>query len=156
MQETVFYFSGVCCEMNKLVLDSNALQTLHFFESITRASARDCVSREGEVVFVVNPEDVGKSVGKDGVRVRELEKALKRRVKIVALSPSVTEFVRNVLFPLTLDSVSHEGEVVTVVAEPRVRGAVIGRNASNLRWLELIVQRHFDVKEIVVKKENGK
>ena len=151
MQEAIFYFCGVCAEdMSKIVFDADTLKLMSFFESATRAKVKDCVSRDSELVFVVEMNEMGKAIGRGGAHVRHLEKALKRRVKIVEFNPRVEEFVKNLVFPVQVLGVHQEGELLHVVCEDRSKGLLIGRSASTLRWLESVVQRYFPITEIKI------
>ncbi len=137
----------------KRVIDIKIMQIMALFDKITRADLRDCILSEGQALFVVEQNNIGKAVGKQGANVRKLEKALKRKIKIVEYSEDVSVFVKNLYYPLKAADVQVADGIVTVWPKDMVtRGQMIGRNASTLRNVESIAKRYFDVKEIKIEK----
>lgn len=135
----------------KVVLDAAGMQYISLFESLSGARVKDCILGES-VVFVVYPGEVGKAVGKGGMHVRTLEKKLNKRVRVVEFSEDVLEFAKHVVAPLEIaEAVLEEDVVILTAKDLKTRGMLIGRNASNLRGFEAIVQRYFPVKELKVK-----
>jgi len=79
-----------------------------------------------------------------------MESALKRRIKIVAFSENVEEFISNLLLPLKVKSIEITDSIVTITPEPESRGYIIGRGGSGLRNYEETLKRYFDIKEVKV------
>ena len=137
----------------KRVIDSKVMQVMALFDKITHADLRDCILGEGSVLFIVEENQVGKAIGKQGVNSRKLEKALKRKVKIVEYNAEVTTFVKNLFYPLKAADVKLEDGVVYVYpVDTQTRGQMIGRNASTLRNVESIAKRYFKINEIKIEK----
>lgn len=137
--------------MSKIVYDINLIRIMSMFERMTNVQLKDCISLPGEFVFIVNQNNVGKAVGNKGRNVHLLENALKSRIKIVEFSDDPVNFIKNLIYPLQATDVeSVDGQVILTVGDGRTRSMLIGRNASNLRSFEAIVQRYFPIKEIRV------
>ena len=139
--------------MTKIIYDTQTMQVMTLFETITQAELKDCIFLDESVLFVVQEAQIGKAIGKQGRNAHQLEKALKRKVKIVEFSPDVVTFIKNLFYPLQTNNVTSEDGTVTVVpVDSRTRGQMIGRNAAYLRWIEDIVKRYFQIKEIKIDK----
>jgi NusA-like KH domain protein len=137
--------------MNKIKLDSDHLKIISLFQSLTQVSCRDCIEDGERIVFVVPQNQASKAVGKRGMNVRRLEKALKRKLKIVEYNPEVTEFTRNVIYPLKAKEVAEQdGQVVITPPDLQTRGHLIGRNARQLKATEALIKRHFQIRELRV------
>lgn len=136
----------------KIVYDTGAMQVMAHFEQLTHARLKDCILGETQVVFVVEPGDLGKSIGPKGMHVRRLEAALKKKVKIVEFAPELVSFIKNLVYPVDVKEVKEldDGVVVIVPPDLKARGLLIGRNAQTLRSYEAIVQRFFPIKELRV------
>jgi N utilization substance protein A len=135
----------------KIVFDQQLIQIMALFEKITHADLKDCVNEQGQLVFIVQQNEIGKAIGKGGKNVKQLEKALKRRVKLVEYSTDVTVFVKNLFAPLVATNITDDQGVITVTpADSNTRGQMIGRGASTLRFIESIVKRHFPITEIKI------
>jgi N utilization substance protein A len=135
----------------KIVIDSQAMQTITLFERMTHAEVKDCIMGEEQVIFIVNEGEAAKAIGKGGQHVRTLENKLKKRVKVVEFHPDLLHFVKNLVAPLKLSDAKFENEKVLLSAKDlKTRGMLIGRGASNLRQFESIVKRYFTIDEIRV------
>jgi len=128
-----------------------AMKFMSMFETITHVQAKDCIIDEQQILFIVPEQQIGKAIGKHGVNVKELERILKKKIKIIEFDSEALNFVRNVIFPLRLRDCHHERGIITLSAEDsKTRGILIGRAASNLRATENIVKRYFPIEEIKV------
>jgi len=135
----------------KIVYDIAAMQCMNLFETLTKAKLKDCIMDEAQAVFVVEQNEIGKAIGKHGANVKALERALRKRVKLVEFHHDQQQFTRNLIAPLALqDYHEEEGVVVLTAKDLKTRGMLIGRNASHLRAFEAIVQRYFPLKELRV------
>ena len=136
----------------KIKFDMDIMKQMSLFESLTRTSLKDCfVDANSLLTFIVGENQISRAIGKKGSNVRRLQQVLNRKIKIVEFNPDVVQFVRNYIYPLKAKDITLEDKVLTIVPEDtQTRGALIGRNASNLRNLEGSVKRHFDIQEIKV------
>ncbi|MEM4267403.1 MAG: NusA-like transcription termination signal-binding factor [Candidatus Woesearchaeota archaeon] len=135
----------------KIKYDNQLVRIISVFNSITDARLKDCFCEQDHIVFVVEENEIGKAVGKGGSRVKMLERTLNRKIKIVEFNPSVTEFVRNLVFPIKIKDIKENGQRIIIEAEDSIsRGLLIGRAAQNLRNFETITKRYFSIEEIRV------
>jgi N utilization substance protein A len=137
--------------MTRRKLDSDLIKVLSMFQAVTRAQPRDVVETEERMIFIIEPNQIRKAIGKNGENVRRLEKSLNRKIKIVEFNSEVTKFVRNLIYPAKTTDVAQDGETITITpADSMSRGRIIGRGAQTLREYERIARRYFEVKEIKV------
>jgi len=137
--------------MMKIVLDTQAMQTIALFERMSGAHVKDCIPNEEQIVFIVNEGEIAKAIGKGGRNIRDLEHMLKKRVKVIEFNLDLTLFIQNVVAPIELREVRAEDDVYFMDAKDlKSRGLLIGRGASNLRFFESIVKRYFPIKELRV------
>ncbi len=135
----------------KIKYDAQLMKLMAFFESATRARLKDCfIDANGILTFIV-AESIGLAIGKGGATAKKLESVLKRKIKIVAFSDNLEEFIGNLIMPLKIRGVElKEDKTVVITPEPESRGYIIGRAASSLRNYESILKRYFDIKELRV------
>jgi transcription termination/antitermination protein NusA len=136
----------------KISYDANLMHFMSVFSSIVGAEPKDCFYDQFNMLtFVVQEHDFGKAIGKQGSKVRMLERALNRKIKIVEFNPDVIRFIKNVVYPLeTRSEELRDKTVVLEAADSRNRGLLIGRAAQNLRNFESIVKRYFDIEQLRV------
>ncbi|MFC1775057.1 NusA-like transcription termination signal-binding factor [Nanoarchaeota archaeon] len=135
--------------MTKIIYTAEVMQIMSLFDRITHVGLKDCIVSDKLLVFIVPENNIGKAIGKNGRNVRILEKALKRKVKIVEFSNDVKVFTKNLLMPLkTKDVIDDDNTIIVEPFDTITRGQMIGRNAQNLRYTEGLIKRHFPIKEL--------
>jgi N utilization substance protein A len=125
---------------------------MSIFENVTRAELKDCfIDKNDNLVFIVREDQIGKAIGKQGTNVKRLKQLLNRKIKIVEFNSNLIQFIKNLVYPLTLKEIrDDDGIVILVGNDTKTRGLLIGREAQNLRSLETTVRRYFTVEEIKV------
>ncbi|MBI2565251.1 NusA-like transcription termination signal-binding factor [Candidatus Woesearchaeota archaeon] len=143
--------------MKSRIYDTSLIQYITLFESVTKTNLKDCLSEGETLIFIVEPEQMGKAIGKNGKTVQRLQHLTKKRIKIVEFSEDVINFIKNLITPLQIDDVSLKDETAIVTtSNAQIKNALIGRNSSKIKQYEKIVQRFFQVKNIQVKYTHGK
>jgi len=136
--------------MSNVTFDMETMKLISLFQAITRASVKDCFENS-ELVFIVGEGEIGKAVGKQGSNVKRISSALKRKIKIVEFNHQLSQFIKNLVYPLRVEKVDEAEGIITLTAQDiQTRGYLIGRGGSSLRKLEETVKRHFPIKEIKV------
>ncbi len=138
--------------MTRIILDEKVIRYSTFFESLTGSRLKDCFVDSEIIVFVVEPGELFKAIGRNGIFVRRLEHLLKIHIKIVEYAGSIEVFIQNLLYPAKVREILAENNVCTIVPlDLHSRGLMIGRNAQNLRNYERIVKRYFKIDELRVR-----
>jgi transcription termination/antitermination protein NusA len=120
------------------------------FESITGAKVKDCISGE-RLTFIVEENQMGKAIGKNGINIRNLEQKLKKKVKVAEFSTDVLQFIRNFLYPNEVMNIAQDEGIITITGtDTSSKALIIGREKQKLNNLTNIVKRYFDIKEIKV------
>lgn len=136
---------------SRIIYDATIMKFMSLFEAVTRANLKDCINQEGLVIFVVQPNEIGKAIGSKGANVHKLERMLNKKVKIVEYSPEPVSFIKNMIYPLQVKEITEEdGVYILSPVDLKTRGMLIGRSAANLRAYESIAKRYFPLKELKV------
>ncbi len=136
---------------DKITFDTDTLKLMKLFDDMTHAKLKDCFLDREKLIFLVEAGEITKALGKNKANVPKMEKLLNKKIKIVEYSPERTTFIKNYITPLKIESISEEGDVVTIVgSDTKTKGLLIGIKAQNLRNLEKIVGKYFTVQEIKV------
>ncbi|MGI0036112.1 MAG: NusA-like transcription termination signal-binding factor, partial [Nitrososphaera sp.] len=85
--------------MTEIKLTSDELRLMSLFQSITSATARDCIvdDRMERVIFVVNKGQMGLAIGKGGSTIKQLQNVVAKKVELVEYSDDPADFIRNML-----------------------------------------------------------
>ncbi|WP_276814606.1 NusA-like transcription termination signal-binding factor [Desulfurococcus amylolyticus] len=124
---------------------------------LTGAVVRDCIIEEdnNRVIFLVNPEDVGKAIGPKGFFVQRLRKILNKNIEIVGYSNNLEEQVRYALSPARIKEIKLStrpdgSKILYVAVDPSDKGIAIGKNGRNVQRAKLILKRHFNIDSVII------
>lgn len=138
--------------MADITFTEDTLRYISLFESITRTHVRDCMEAEDKLVFVVEPGEANRAVGKGGENVIRLKNTTGKNIQVIEYSDEPEAFIRNVFYNYNVQTVviENRGNIIhaTVTVDPAVKGRAIGKNGRNLRIARDIVSRHHNVQSI--------
>ncbi|HJS68512.1 MAG TPA: NusA-like transcription termination signal-binding factor [Nitrososphaera sp.] len=147
----------------EIKLTSDELRLMSLFQSITSATARDCIVDEkmDRVIFVVNKGQMGLAIGKGGSTIKQLQNVIAKKIELVEFSDDAAEFIRNMLNAEMVNDVrisdrpdGTKQAVVTV--DQRKKGAVVGREGRNAEKARLLAKRYFQITNVqIVSPEQG-
>jgi len=137
--------------MSRLKLDQDDLALSSLMERITRAHVKDCFKDTEVIYFVVAPGEIGKAVGKNGSNIRKAQEELGKRIKVIEFKDNAVDFVRSIIYPLVVESVTEEGRIVLVKdSNKKTKSLLIGRESRNLQLINRAVKRFYNVEVKVV------
>jgi N utilization substance protein A len=140
--------------MPEVTLTEDTLRYISLFENITKTHVRDCMETEEKLVFVVDPGQANRAVGKAGEHVIRMKNTTGKNIQVVEYSDDPENFIRNVFYNYSVQSVvlENRGNIVhaTVTVDPKVKGRAIGKNGRNLKIARDLVSRHHNVQSIIV------
>jgi len=143
--------------MTEIKLTSEELQLMSLFQSVTGATARDCIIDEklDRVIFVVRKGEMGLAIGKNGATIKTLQSVVGKKIELVEYSDDPVEFVRNMLGAnMVLDVKINEKDdgtnVAVAIVDPRKKGIVVGREGRNAEKARLLARRYFQISNVLI------
>ena len=138
----------------EITFTEDTLRYINLFEAVTKTRVKDCMETEEKLVFVVEPGQANRAVGKAGENVIRLKNQTGKNIQVIEYSDEPEKFIRNVFYNYNVQNVviENRGNVVhaTVTVDPKVKGRAIGKNGRNLKIARDIVNRHHNVQSISV------
>src|SRR3989338_5999077 len=126
------------------------MQYISIFESLTAANVKDCIVNE-QMLFIVNENDMGKAIGKQGSNVKRIENLVKKKIRLVEFNDDVVQFVQNLIYPIKAKEIKEEIGIVNIYCNDiKSKGMLIVRDRHNINFVNGVVKRHFDVEEVKV------
>ena len=143
--------------MTEIKLTSDELRLMSLFQSITSATARDCIvdDKMDRVIFVVNKGQMGLAIGKGGATIKQLQNVVAKKVELVEFSDDASEFIRNMLNADMVSDVriserSDGSKQAVVTVDQRKKGAVVGREGRNAEKARLLAKRYFQITNVLI------
>ena len=143
--------------MPEIKLSSDQLGLISLFQNMSGATVRDCIvdDKGGRMIFIVNNGQMGLAIGKKGATIQSIERVIKKPVEVVEWSDDPAEMVRNALDPRAIQEVRLTDKLdgsksMTVVVDPRRKGAVLGRGGKNAEKVRLIAKKYFNITNVQI------
>lgn len=141
----------------EIKLTSDELRLMSLFQSVTSATARDCIVDEkmDRVIFVVNKGQMGLAIGKGGSTIKQLQNVVAKKIELVEFSDDPAEFIRNMLNADMVNDVrisdrSDGTKQAVVTVDQRKKGAVVGREGRNAEKARLLAKRYFQITNVQI------
>ena len=145
----------------KIKLTSDELRLISLFQSITSASARDCVVDEkmDRVIFIVNKGQMGLAIGKGGATIKQLQNVVGKKVELVEYSDDPSEFIRNILNTDMINEIRLNEKIdgtrqAIVIVDAKKKGVVVGREGRNAEKARLLAKRYFQISNVLIMSED--
>ncbi|RNJ75020.1 MAG: NusA-like transcription termination signal-binding factor [Nitrosopumilus sp. H8] len=138
-------------------LTTDQMRLISLFQSVTKATARDCIEDEKQdrVIFVVETGMMGLAIGKGGAHIKSLQNIVKRNVELVEFDEDPVKFITNLLNPklileVRVDVRPDGSKQAVVVVDPRKKGLVVGREGRNAEKARLLGKRYFNITHVMI------
>lgn len=136
-------------------LDEECLAMISKYESITGAGSRDCLvdDKNNRIIFVVNPGEMGRAIGKGGVAIKRASNEMGRQIEVVEYSEDRDQFISNCFLPAKVVSIIYEQdpdgrEIALVNVNEDDYGLAIGRGGKNIWKAKMLASRQHEVDEV--------
>jgi N utilization substance protein A len=141
----------------KIKLTSDELRLISLFQSITSATARDCIMDEkmDRVIFVVNKGQMGLAIGKGGSTIKQLQNVIPKRIELVEYSDRIDEFLKNILNSNMINEIKINERMdgtkqAIVVVDSKKKGVVVGKEGRNAEKARLLARRYFQISNVLI------
>ncbi len=135
-------------------LSAEEMRYITLFESLTGASACDCLIDEdgNKLTFVVKSGDIGRAIGKGGNNIQRVRRATGKNVEVIEHSDDPIEFLKNVFAPAKIESINlieQDGKKIALVAVERSsKGRAVGRRGKNIKRAKMLAARHHRISDV--------
>ena len=142
--------------MPEVKLTEDCMRLISQFESLTGAGSRDCVvdDRNGRLIFVVNPGDMGLAIGKKGASIKKASEVMGKKIEVVEYNSNPEQFIKNCFLPALVVGMRFEGEpdqqTVTVDIRDEDRGIAIGKEGKNIFKAKKLALRQHNIADIQI------
>ena len=141
----------------KIKLTPDELRLISLFQTISSASARDCIvdDKMERVNFIVNKGQMGLAIGKGGATIKQLQNVVAKKVELVEYSDDASEIIRNILNSEMVNDIkinerSDGSKQAVVFVDPKRKGVVVGREGRNAEKARLLAKRYFQISNVLI------
>lgn len=127
-------------------IDMQDMRYLNLFEKITRVRTRFCFKYNETIMFGVPKRLVLKSVGPDARNIKEINRIIGKRIRVVSLPLGIQDakyFIQSIVSPVIFKNLEVKDNEIIVTAGSQSKAALIGRNKRRLHEMQRIVRDYF-------------
>ncbi len=142
---------------DRIKLTSDELRLISLFQSITSATARDCIVDEkmDRVIFVVNKGQMGLAIGKGGTTIKQLQNVISKKIELVEYSDDVNEFLKNILNSEMINDIKINKRIdgtkqAVIVVDAKKKGVVVGKDGRNAEKARILAKRYFQISSVLI------
>jgi NusA-like KH domain protein len=129
-------------------LDSEQIQKLAIFESITRTSLKDFLEDENEIMFIVNSKDLGKAIGKGASNIKSLERKFKKKILVMGFEQNYNDFARNIFKPIPIKEITLHNGLLNIT----IFSSQMAFPSKKVKKAKLLLTKYFnEIKDVMVK-----
>jgi len=139
----------------RIKLTSEEIGLISLFQSISGATARDCIRDEkmDRIIFVVNEGEMGLAIGKGGSSIKSAAKQLGKAVEVVEHAEDPKDFIVNALNTSKINEIRLSEKLdgtkaATIIVDQRHKGEVVGKSGRNAERARLLAKRYFNIESI--------
>jgi transcription termination/antitermination protein NusA len=140
----------------KIRLGSDEMRYIALFESITGATANDCLidSLGDRIIFIAKPGQMGLAIGKAGKNINALRRMTGKPVEVVEASESVEGLIKNSLAPAKIKEIRvterPDKKIVVVEVEPKDKAIAIGKTGRTIDKTRMLAKRYFQIDHVQI------
>jgi len=136
-----------------ITFTTETIRFLTLFENVTNVPVRDCFINKDIVYYIVEEGKIGLAIGKNGSSVKNVEKAVGKRVKVFEYSSDTKQFVKNLIPQCKEVNIINDNDKLTVEVKVNKndRGFVIGRGGEKIKIYKEILKRVHNIYDLQVK-----
>ena len=123
-------------------LSSEEIAYMNEFERLTGAKPVDCIILSKSINFLVPKEQMGLAIGKNGSKIRKVEKIFKKKVNVYQYSNDLNNLAQKIIYPLKIYKLDSNRNKINVVIDRRsTKNKRLYFDKKEL--LENVLKRHF-------------
>jgi len=136
--------------------DSECLKHINLFQSITKASVKDCIISLDRVLFIVSKGQAGLAIGKNGANIRNLQRLMKKRIEVIEFNDDLVSFLNNIFRPVRVRefeeaSRSDSRRVIKISVESdntQISPKAFVR--SKIKKARPLLKKYFDIDDVTI------
>lgn len=134
-------------------LCNDELRYMTAFESISGVNAKDCIISKNRLVFLVNKNDFGKAVGRNGSNVKQLSEKIGKSIELMEYNNDASEFVKKALSGIRTEKIeiTYSGKKTMQLTLDSENKRKALNNIGRIKKLREIVKREFNIDDIRIR-----
>lgn len=132
--------------MSKIKIDTETFRVISIFERVTKVQPKDCLITDSSVYFLIDKENIGVAIGKNGETAKKISRVLAKEVRLFEYSSDPATLLKNLIS--SAENIEVTGNTAKFTVPSKNRSAIIGRGGKNINVVKELMERHCGVTEL--------
>jgi transcription termination/antitermination protein NusA len=141
--------------VSKIRLDTDDIKHITLFEGMTGAKVKDLVRIDETMCFLVNAGDMGLAIGKKGVKIDRVRKALGKSVLVMEHDEDPERFIKNMFHPAEVQATNiaktSGGTTAQVYVNHGDKSRAVGPQGIKIKAIRELAKRHCNIDELTLR-----
>lgn len=130
-------------------LGKNEILYINALQQASNVVAKDCITLNKKLVYLVNAADMGKVIGKNGEIVKQLSQKMNKRIQIIAYYNDLQEFLEK-MFNARIQKIEiNENKAAVKMSAMDRRRIMLNRQKIDL--VKGVIKRNYKVEELKIR-----
>lgn len=138
-----------------LTFSNDDIKLINLFSSFASGTAaRDCFINGNSIVFLVDSQDIGKAIGKQGANVKRMSARMNKRIEILEYDENPEGFMKKAFRDLKFQDVKvvKEGnEKKLEISLDYENKQKMLQNSQKLKLIKGLIERNFNITQLKIR-----
>jgi N utilization substance protein A len=134
-------------------IGTQEIQYLNAFQTISHASARDCLIGNTLVSFLVKEGQMGLTIGKKGITIKKLQQALKKKIEVFEHKETAEAFLQNAFPQVAFEKIGtekQEEKKVLVIKMDGENKRKLLSDTGKLKRIKELAKRNYEIDDFQI------
>lgn len=135
-------------------LGNEEILLINALNSFSGVNAMDCLVKGNRVTFVVKESDIGNVIGKNGSKIKNFRKKIRKDIDVFGYSADPKRFIKNVFRGIEFSEIEiaeEEGKKNVLLKLDSENKRKIMNETNKLKKIKELMHRHYSVNEIRIR-----
>ena len=127
---------------------------INALEDLAGVSARDCLAKEDEIIFLVNGKQMGLAIGKNGQTIAKVRERIGKSIELFEYAESAVDFVRKAFYKVPIKETAfseRQGRKVLIASFEAEHKKKALQSLGKLRKIKEILKRNYGVADLIIR-----
>ena len=141
-------------ERGKMKLGKSEIGYINAFEDLAGVSARGCLASDEEIIFLVNGNQMGLAIGKNGQTIAKIREKMRKNVEVFEYGENAEDFVRKAFHQAKVRELAfseRDGRKLLFASFEAEQRKKALQSLAKLRKIKEILKRNYGIDDLIVK-----
>jgi len=135
-------------------LQEKEIMLINALDNQAGVSAKDCLSENNQVTFLVKENEVGRAIGKDGANIKYLSNKIKKNIEIIPYYDKPELFLKKNMKNVKFNAIQYnktKNQGIIFIELDNENKKKLQQENNKLKKIKVLLERNYEIKSIKIK-----